>query len=493
MPSARIDGYLPADLERLRGEHDGDERSPFARDYDRLIYTEEFRRLQGKTQVATPGEAEFFRSRLTHTIEVAQLARRLAEHFNRKADAARRAAGRPLDEVLTDPESLAKRPADQHRVDPDLCEAAAVLHDLGHSPFGHVGEQALADEVRRVCGTSREEGGWELDEHGSFNANAQSFRLVTTCVVHADPRPGLQLTRATLDASLKYPWAYGEGSPGTSGFSVFPTERADLDWVRDGLPEGLRQERTLEAEIMDWADDVAYAVHDLDDWHRASYMPLVRLATNAYGAREELRQWILDKWLRKGHIEEGDVDDVKAIFEDLFCGTEGAFQEFRNRIEAAEPVWDPSSAAGLRAIRALRSVLFDELLTSVAIIDRPGAPADVSPRYRFQLEVDPVVRRKNELLKELLWHYVVQDSRIGTQQHGQRESVKALFSIHEEAARCGDRRLFPARIQKALEESTGDGERLRLVVDHLSGMTDGFALRRLQRLQGGDSRLHDFN
>lgn len=487
-----IDGYSAEDLERLRGEHDDDERSPFARDYDRLIYTEAFRRLQGKTQVATPGEADFFRSRLTHTIEVAQFARRLAEHLNRKADRARIAARRPLVDV----DSSAAHSADQHKVDPDLCEAAAVLHDLGHSPFGHVGESVLAREVTRVGSLPVKQDGWGLEVHGSFNANAQSFRLATTCLVHAEPTPGLQLTRATLDAALKYPWVYGEQPEGKreAAFSVYPGEREDLAWVRRGLPQEMRYERSLEAQIMDWADDVAYAVHDVDDWHRAAYMPLARLAEDAYGARKEFKDWLLRKWLREGRIETSESSDVSTTFDELFGGREEAFQEFRNVIEAGGPIWDPATSAGLQAIRSMRSVLFDSFLTEVQIIDRPNATIALPPRYRFCLSVDPTVRRKNEILKELLWHFVVEDVRVATQQHGQAQSMAALFTIHERVARSTSPEfpIFPAQARGALAATSDRAERLRIVVDFLSGMTDGFALRRVQRLQAGGTRLHDF-
>lgn len=488
-----IDGYPPSDVERLRGTPDEDERSPFARDYDRLIYTEHFRRLQGKTQVATPGEADFFRSRLTHTIEVAQWARRLAEHLNRKAAHARQDAGRPPGEVLTDPKDLAGRPADQHMVDPDLCEAAAVLHDLGHAPWGHVGEAILDREVANAAEAPPPDG-WELADHGGFNANAQSFRLATVGIVHDRGTPGLQLTRATLDAALKYPWTRGNRPSGKKGtFSVYPTEHADLAWVREGVPEPLRHEQTLEAQIMDWADDVVYAVHDIDDWHRTGYMPLARLAQNAYGARDELRSWIVAKWIKAEDIREDQREEVEETFNELFEGTEDAFEEFRNQMASGEPVWDPSSGAAADAIKGLRSVLFDEFLTGVSIVDRPDAPQDVSPRYRFMLHVEPRVRRRNEILKELLWHYVVDDPRVGTQQYGQGQSLKSLFAIHEQAARGGDQRLFPSQTQHALRVAAGNPqEQLRIVVDFITGMTDGFALRRLQRLQAGGQRLAEF-
>ena len=203
-----LEGYGKSDIAPIEGPPAGDidPRSPFARDYDRLIYTRAFRRLQGKTQVVSPGEGDLFRTRLTHTIEVAQAARRLAEDLNRRADDARRDAGTAGPVTADD---VAALPASQQKVDPDLCEAAAVLHDLGHPPFGHAGEAALHQAVMELTAPDPKMGDarWPGAVRAGFNGNAQSFRLAVATLEHKEGTPGLQLTRATLDASLKYPWA----------------------------------------------------------------------------------------------------------------------------------------------------------------------------------------------------------------------------------------------------------------------------------------------
>src|SRR4051794_35819053 len=149
-----LDGYGEKDVQRIgdvASGGDDDPRPPFARDYDRLIYSSAFRRLQGKTQVVSPGEADFFRTRLTHTIEVAQVARRLAEHLNRKADKRREATDRPAG-WMPKPDELFQLDAAEHKIAPDLCEAAAILHDLGHPPYGHAGEAALHDAIEGLTG-----------------------------------------------------------------------------------------------------------------------------------------------------------------------------------------------------------------------------------------------------------------------------------------------------------------------------------------------------
>jgi dGTPase len=483
-PLPTVDGYGPDDWERFNGSvRKGDERSPFALDYDRLIYQAAFRRLQGKTQVVSPGEADFFRTRLTHTLEVAQVARRLAEHINRKATAARLAAGSPP--YLENATTVCGLPEDEQMVDPDLCEAAAVLHDLGHPPFGHAGEAALSQSLSDAATD------WKIRGTGDFDANAQSFRLAVAVLPHKQRGSGLELTRAVLDGSLKYPWLAGDGAaPNPKKWSVNPTEKAALAWVRKGVPQAMAYERSIEAQIIDWADDVAYAVHDLDDWFRAGYMPLARLATQDHDL-DELSQWITNRWVSQGKIEQGESHAVDGEIRNLFRHREQAFYEFVRLANAREPVFDPSSDAARRAFRLTRSVLFDDFTTAVRIQARSGATPNTPRRFAFEFHVDKAARRRNEILKELLWRYVVDDPRMATMQHGQERVARELFAIHETAARAGHFGLFPGDVRHDLERTSGL-ERLRIVADFVSGMTDSFARQRWERLQTGGERLHDY-
>lgn len=248
---------------------EGDQRDEYQRDRDRILYSTAFRRLEGVTQIVRTGESDIFHDRFVHSVKVSQVGRRLAEYCMQKQ-----------------PE-FAKR----HGLDAEVVEAACLAHDLGHPPFGHIGEETL----NRIL-TRKDNGGGCLDSEG-FEGNAQSFRIVTKLTVRFSWRDGLNLTRATLGALLKYPWARDISNNEMNSiksikWGYYNSEKEDFDLCRENL---IQDAKTVEAELMDWADDISYSVHDLEDFHRCNQIPWTRI----FGDRSQDRERLIENAKQK--------------------------------------------------------------------------------------------------------------------------------------------------------------------------------------------------
>jgi dGTPase len=457
MADPRTTGYTDEDLARQPDRDDPpDYRHPFARDYDRLIHTTSFRRLQGKTGVVAPGEADFFRTRLTHTLEVAQLARRLGWKLG---------------------------------AHPDVVEAAAIMHDFGHAPFGHVGEEELNEAVDDTARS------WGLDPDtvGGYEGNAQTFRLVVSRLTGSTAAPGLNLTRATLDAAIKYPWERGEVSD--RKWCFYPTEREQAAWVREPVPDDRVHAQSFEAQLMEWADDVAYAVHDLEDFYLAGQLPL-GLLTQSPEARVRVTTQLVERRARRGKLadaatgtSEGDpsrytADELATTVERLFTETEGPFEGFRGLSGEFD-----GSAASSQALRLMRKRLISRLVHSVA----PRDPSRPPRRHLNDLAIPKDARLVDDVLRDLLWVFVIEHPRMATYQHGQRRVVRELFELHAATVHSSraDASLFPRALQPELEgllraadRAQADVEVLRLVADHVGQLTDDAAARLHRRLTG---------
>ncbi len=396
--------FLEARRAPEAGKAPGDLRSEFERDRARVLHSAAFRRLQGKTQVHGAGEHDFYRTRLTHTLECAQIGRALALR-------------------LWAPPYV------------ELVEAACLAHDLGHPPFGHTGEAALAGYV-------------------PFEGNAQTFRLVTRLEAKV-PERGLNLTRATLLAIIKYPYRW---TPGAHKF-LYPDDEAAAEFAFAEAPVRLGQHgagRALATELMEWADDVAYSTHDLEDGVVGGYIDRERLVDPV------IRGSVLGRAERE--LRRVGLSATAADL-DALC----------REISAALPDRGAPEDATLKRLvnRYIHRLVIDVGTTMGAA---PGHPL-----FARRLVVPDEVRRLCELLKALVWICVISDARVGGGREHQRRVVSSVFEAVLEDARTGGLGLLPEARRRALA-GLSDQALERAAADYVSGMTDAFAVRSHERL-----------
>lgn len=407
------DLYGPQDTERWVTESPkGSGRTPFQRDRARVLHSSALRRLAAKTQVVRAGSGDFPRTRLTHSLECAQIGRELGAALG---------------------------------CDPDLVDAACLAHDMGHPPFGHNGESALA-ALASAAGPLA---------CGGFEGNAQSLRLLT----RLEPKvagAGLNLTRATLDAALKYPWA------GTSGkYGAYESDLAVFSWIRQGAPSG---RRCLEAQVMDWADDVAYSVHDVEDGLHAGLITLPALraqAERAVVAGIALASYCKPEWL-------ATAAELEAVF--------GEFMVL--------PFWQfpyDGGLVALAAVKNLTSELVGRFCAAAEAATLTGTSSSTSPRLT-RYAADLVVPRRQllecALLKAVAAHYVMGRAGAAAQQAGEREVITELaLEIYAGAPATLDPVLRPS-----WESAASDTERRRVVIDQVASLTDTSAIAWHRRL-----------
>ena len=383
-------------------------RGDFARDRARVLHSYAFRRLADKTQVVVPGEDDFPRTRLTHSLEVAQIGREIGAALG---------------------------------CDPDIVDAAGLAHDIGHPPFGHNGELAL-DAAAQAC--------------GGFEGNAQTLRILTRLeakIVDGDGAPaGLNLTRATLDATCKYPW------PRTAGRAKYGYYDADADavaWMRDGVPDG---QRCLEAQVMDWADDVAYSVHDVEDGVHAG---LISLGSIDEHTRAELCE------IAAGQYSQHSADELAPVLEELLdlptlrdlAGYDGSYLAQAAAKRATSELTGRFAEAAVRSTRAAHG---DGPLT----------------RYDADLIVPAAVVAECALLKAVAMRFVMRRPDSVQRQADERKLLAELVG----AIAAGAPRTLDHASASAWRHADTDADRLRVVIDQVAQLTDSSAVAWHQRL-----------
>lgn len=383
-----------------------DHRTVFSQDRDRILFTNSFRRLQAKTQVFQAGEYDFYRTRLTHSLEVSTIAKSICAQL------------------------LAHSPllrADFH-VDPDLVEAICLAHDIGHPPFGHAGERIL-NEL--------------MTPYGGFEGNAQSLRILTR-TIYSSTR-GMGPSRSLLDGILKYKRLYRDRSGDHNHFVYddqvpffafcFGANRPASEFTIDF--------KSLECQIMDTADDIAYSCCDIVDGVKARFITLEKIFQWQEGEGSKLNEFQkqkLDKLIDR--IKRGHLD-------------------------------------------ASMSKVIGELVAACSLEATSNFMSPQSNRYRFKLAMAPDQLNEIKLYKKLSSTFVFGSPALQQIEYKGGRLLRALTEAFKEnyiTTVNKKTKLVPQGLHELLVATPEEKHRARLICDYLSGMTDAYAVRTYKRL-----------
>jgi dGTPase len=386
-----------------------DYRSIFHQDRDRIMFTSAFRRLQAKTQVFQAGEYDFYRTRLTHSMEVANIGKSIAVWLRHE------------------------RPEVQ--IDPDLLEAICLAHDIGHPPFGHAGERSL-NALMEKC--------------GGFEGNAQTLRILTRTIYNggSQGRSGMSPSRALLDGILKYKRLHRDRN-GEPNHFIYDDQAEILDfcfgagaWAATLTPTAANDFHSLECQVMDQADDIAYSCFDLVDGGKARFL-----------TSDKLKAW---------RDEQGaglDADQRKYLDELLAMMAENKVEPKMNHI-------------------------IGNLIKSVSVVGDKNFMTSRTRRHAYGLTLSPEAQARIKLHKRLSFDLIFSSSAIQQIEFKGGQVLKqlgqALFDNYLGPSK--PKALVPDSVHKAVRNADTEAVRARLLCDHLSGMTDAYALRSYKRL-----------
>ena len=426
-------------------------RAEFMRDYGRVIHSASFRRLQGKTQVFPGHESDFFRNRLTHSLEVAQISEGIADRLNDRDEFLRRHG---------------------YRIDTRLCATAALLHDLGHPPFGHNGERAL-DEVMKM--------------HGGFEGNAQSLRIVSRLekkVVGPGEQPyGLNLTLRTLAAILKYdrpiPPERAAGSKVAKGY--YGSEAPLVARLKEAVTGQVDFEggfKTVECSLMDLADDIAYSTFDLEDALKARFLTPSDMLASSPELIERVAVKVSEELVDKGVgaiSARAVLRELQEIFESIVTSTE-AGQDSGTSLNDAESRM-AVLATGQQASNDLADSSHLRTKLSSDLVKRAINSAVLVPNERHPMlsvvKLGEDALRRVEVLKQYVYLATVSSSRVKLQEYRGATIVKEIFrALVEERGEM----MMPDDVRSRYVGHEGDrAKQMRVTCDFVAGMTDRYA------------------